>query len=95
MPDHVFGKCHHDYSLIVYFLYADVVVLVSLVCLFLRYSSVDNPTVKMSILFLSLIFVFLQSLTLDYKLLMIYTYMKYAIVSFVIVRINLFITKLL
>jgi vacuolar-type H+-ATPase subunit I/STV1 len=50
---------------------------------------------KMSILPLSFILVFLQSLALDYKLLVSYTFMKHVVVHFIIVGIILFITKLL
>jgi hypothetical protein len=49
----------------------------------------------MYILSLSLILVFLQSLALDYELLVSYTYTKHDVVSLIIVRINLFIAKLL
>jgi hypothetical protein len=48
----------------------------------------------MFILYLSLILIFLQSLALDYELLVSYTYLKLVVVPFIIVRINLFFTKL-
>jgi hypothetical protein len=50
---------------------------------------------RMSTLSMSFILVFLQSLALDYELLVSYTFMKHVVVYFIIVRIILFITKLL
>jgi hypothetical protein len=42
----VFGKCCRDCSLFICFLYANIMVLVGVLCLLLRCSSADNPTVR-------------------------------------------------
>jgi hypothetical protein len=49
----------------------------------------------MSILSLSFILIFLHSLSLDYELLVSYSFSKHVVVALIIVGINLFITKLL
>jgi hypothetical protein len=86
----VFGKRHHDCSLFVCFLYADVVVLADLLRLLLHCSSTDNLTVRM------LTRIFILSLALVFELLVSYTYMKHVVVScIIIIEINLFISKLL
>jgi hypothetical protein len=79
------GSATSDCSLFVCFLYTDV----NLIHLLLRYSSIDNPTVSMCIS------VFLQSLALVYELLVDYRYVKHVVDPFIIVGINLFITRLL
>jgi hypothetical protein len=57
--------------------------------LLLLYSSADNPAVSMCIS------IFFQSLALVYELLVDYRYVKHDVIPFLIVGINLFITKLL
>jgi hypothetical protein len=52
-------------------------------------------TIRMYILSLSFVLIFLQSLALDYGLLVSYSYMNHVVVPLIIVGINLFITKLL
>jgi hypothetical protein len=86
-----FWEDRRDYLLFVCFLHTNVIVLAGLHLLVLHCSCTDNPIIRM------FIHVFILSLSLVYELIVSYTYSNNAMVSciIIIIRINLFISKLL